>query len=230
MTESEPILCRGIRFPKDDRIITAKVARKLGRDQYETPEIEGVDAFIKPGDRVLELGAGIGFMSSYLNRAHGITEITCVEANPLLCDYVARVHSANDVNGAKIVNAVALSGNARWPEDGTIPFYVTEPFWSSSLDAPKGQPHDRLDVPVVRLSDLVDRARPSVIVCDIEGAEADLFAAANLDGVKNVLMELHTRVYGGHGIRRTFDNMHRLGFFYHQKVSAGDVVLFERLK
>ena len=86
-----------------------------------------------------------------------------------------------------------------------------------------------MDVPAIRLSDLVKRSGATVLVCDIEGGEADLFGSSDLGDVTYVTMELHTRKYGGRGIRRTFEGMHRQGFFYHQKFSAADVVVFKRL-
>jgi FkbM family methyltransferase len=184
---------------------------------------------VKPHDRVLELGSGIGFVSSYLAKQLNVEHITCVEANPELCGYIERVHQANAITNATVENAVALSDYAAWPNDGNVPFYITDPFWSSSLSEPRSRPSTRTQVRAVRLSDLIARTRPTVIVCDIEGGEASLFDSVNLSGVRAIYMELHTRVYGGSGIRKVFDDMHRNNFFYHQKASCGDVVLFERL-
>lgn len=226
----DTITCRGIRFPADDRIITAKVARRLRRDMYETPEVTALSKVLHPGDRVLELGAGIGFISSFAARGFDVAQITCVEANPRLCAYIGRVHACNGVTNAGIRNVVALSDAAPWPEGGDMPFYLTEPFWSSSLTPPPGGAATRIAVAAVRLSDLVAELRPTVIICDIEGGECCLFEACDLGGVRNIALELHTRVYGGAGVRKVFDDLHRHDFFYHQKVSSGDVVLFERLK
>lgn len=224
------IECRGVRVPRDEQFISERVAKRLRKDMYETPEVLGLSKFIKPKDRVLELGAGIGFISSFLATQLEAEHITCVEANPKLCTYIERVHQANDVTIADVENAVALPDNATWPSDGDLAFYVTEPFWSSSLSMPRNQPSTHIRVPAVRLSDLIARTKPTVIICDIEGGEAHLFDSVDLSGVRAIYLELHTRVYGGQGIRKLFDDMHRHDFFYHQKVSCGDVVLFERLK
>jgi FkbM family methyltransferase len=224
------ITCRGIRFPADDRIITAKVAGRLRRDMYETPEVTAFAKFLEPGDRVLELGAGIGFISSFIARNCDPAHIACVEANPRLCDYIGRVHAENGVTNASVRNVVALSDAAPWQEGGRMPFYLTDPFWSASLTPPRDGSATRVGVEAVRLSDLVAELRPTVIICDIEGGECGLFEACDLAGVRNIALELHTRVYGGAGVRKVFDDLHRHDFFYHQKVSRGDIVLFERLK
>lgn len=224
------ITCRGIRFPAEDRIITAKVAKRLRRDMYETPEVTALAQFLQPGDRVLELGAGIGFISSYIARTCDADHIACVEANPQLCAYIGRVHAENGVTNASVRNVVALSDAAPLPKDGRMPFYLTDPFWSASLTPPRDGSATRVGVEAVRLSDLVAELRPTVIICDIEGGECGLFEACDLAGVRHIALELHTRVYGGAGVRKVFDDLHRQDFFYHQKVSRGDIVLFERLK
>lgn len=226
----EMIECRDIRFPVDRQVITEKVARRLRKDMYETPEVAALSDVIRPGDRLLELGSGIGFISSFIARNFDIDHITCIEANPRLCAYIDRVHAANGVGNATVRNAVALSDFALWPDGDKVPFYLTEPFWSSAMSPPKRGDATKILVNAVRLSDLVEEVTPTVIICDIEGGECGLFEACTLAGVRHISLELHTRVYGGSGVRKVFDDLHRHGFFYHQKGSRGDVVLFERLK
>lgn len=233
MTDTAPpISSHGVAFPQDRSIITPRIARKLRKGIYETDEIAILGDLLSPGARILELGGGLGFVSSYALLHCAAGHVTSVEANPVLCDYIRRVHRANDISMsmAEVINGAALPRTAPEPAGGTLPFYVTEPFWSSALNEPSAATQSRIDVPALQLGDLVEKSRPEVLVCDIEGGEADLFGDAPLDGVSHVMMELHTRVYGGEGIRRTFDGMHRQGFCYHQKLSKADIVVFERLK
>ena len=178
---------------------------------------------------VLELGAGIGFISTFLAKVLGVSHITCVEANPELCEFISCVHAANSVSNAEVRNALALSDVVEIPENNAVPFYVTNPFWSSSLIPPSKGSYNTINVPVIRLSEIVAEVEPSVIVCDIEGGEVELFEEVDLTGVKHIYMELHTRVCGGAGIVKVFESMHRCGFFYHQRVSSEGVVLFKRL-
>ena len=136
---NEFILCRGVKFPYDKRFISDKVARRLRNDLYEKPEVLGLSKFLKPTDRILELGSGIGFVSSYAATQLGVHHITCVEANPELCAYIRQVHLENGVKGATIHNAVALSDVSEWPASDTVPFYITDPFFSLSLVKPRKQ-------------------------------------------------------------------------------------------
>ena len=230
MTHSQDatVTCRGVQIPLDSHIITPKVARQLSREFYETPEVTALPLFCTQADRVLELGSGIGFISTYLAKTVNVSHVTCVEANPVLCDFIARVHKLNEVPDAQVQNAVLMSDVAEMPESGEMPFYTTSPFWSSSLTRPAKGFYCPIVVPTIRLSDMIAKVDPNVIVCDIEGGELDLFEQADLGRVRNVFMELHTRVYGGPGVVKVFENMHRLGFFYHQRISARGTVLFRR--
>lgn len=234
MTTPQPskdvVVCRGILIPIDPKIITPKVQRKLSRDFYETPEVMGLPKFIKETDRVLELGAGIGFISTFIATQLNVRQITCIEANPVLCDFITRVHALNGVRYADVRNVVALSDSHVLPKHGTVPFYIADPFWSSSLEQRPEQSMTATDVPAVHLSDVIAEVQPTVIVCDIEGGEVDLFESVDLGNVTQIYMELHTRVSGGAGIMRVFDTMHKQGFFYHQRVSCEGLVLFKKLK
>lgn len=231
MTDTmQSISCRGVAFPHDASVITPRIARKLQKGFYETDEITILADLLSPGARVLELGGGLGFVSSYALLHCAAAHVTSVEANPVLCAYMRRVHRANGISGAEVIHGAPRPRTAPEPANGMLPFHVTDPFWSSSLSEPSAATQSRINVPALRLDDLVQDCRPDVMICDIEGGEADLFGDASLDDVTHVIMELHTRVYGGEGIRRTFDSMHRQGFYYHQKLSQGDIVVFERLK
>jgi len=216
---------QGIKFPHDDKIITPDVRKAIERGRYEKPEVSGLPKFIEPNDRVIELGAGIGFISTYLAKQLGVRDIICVEAAPHLCDFIKRVHSENGISCAQVKNAVALNDNGK---PGDVDFYVREPFWSSSLDPEDG--HARIvKVPTLPLSDLIREFKPNTLVVDIEGGEVDLFEPLDLTGVEKVYLEIHTRKILRIGIRSCFDALSRQDFAYDQRVSSGGAVLFQKI-
>jgi len=219
----------GITFPDDPQIVTPKIATKLERGTYERPESKALEFCVSEGSKLVELGAGIGFVSSLASVKHKAGHITCVEANPELCDYIRKVHSANGMTNATVINAVAL-GRDDAKNCTTMPFYVTDPFWSSSLLKPaKGEAHC-IDVPTVSLSHVIAEAEAETLIVDIEGGEVDLFDDVDLSPLQFIMMELHTRKTGPRGIVKVFENMHRHGFFYHQRASGDGVVLFKRYR
>jgi hypothetical protein len=114
----------------------------------------------------------------------------------------------------------------------SMKFFVTDPFWASSLV----KPHDVkkitevIDVPTYSLSRMIEESKATAIVCDIEGGEAEVFQNVDFGNVKYILMELHTHRVGGNGILKVFESMNRHGFFYHQNLSFGKVVLFQKVR
>ena len=81
-------------------------------------------------------------------------------------------------------------------------------------------------VAVQSLPDTLARIRPTVLVCDIEGAEAGLLPAADFTGLRVAVIELHPQWIGQAGVQAVFDAMHRAGLTYFPKASEGKVVAF----
>jgi len=215
----------GVRIPYDPSVITPKIKRSIEKGRYERDEVTGTPKFINSDDRVIELGAGIGFISSFISTRLGVHNVMCVEADPNLCKFIRRVHDENQISDAEVRNVVALNDDG---VAGTIKFYVREHFWSSSLDPEDGY-EKAVDVPAVRLSDLIKDFAANTLIVDIEGGERDLFSPLNLTGIDKVFLEIHTRKIKRIGIKMCFDALSGNGFAYDQQVSRGGSVLFRRI-
>jgi FkbM family methyltransferase len=218
----------GVKLVHDDLIITPQVAAALNRGNYERPEVDATPKFLVSEDRVLELGAGIGYISSYAAKVIGVAHVTCVEANPMLAAYIRRVHDLQGLTNTTVKNCVATPGDVAAKAEKETNFYIREPFWSSSLDG------DRESVSVVRvtqesLSDLIKDSGATAMIVDIEGGERDLFQGGDLGTVRKIYVELHTRYIRARGIKACFDALSEHGFYYDQRVSHGGVVLFRKL-
>jgi hypothetical protein len=100
----------------------------------------------------------------------------------------------------------------------------------SSL-APGPEPYvERIEVAHAGLSRLLGEERIDMVICDVEGAEASLFDGVDLSGVDRVYLELHDHLTGMEGIARVFATMAKAGLAYDPRGSAGQVVLFRRLR
>lgn len=218
----------GIRLPHDEEIMTPEVSSALRRGNYERPELIATPKFLDPLDRVLELGAGVGYISAFIAKEIGVEHVTCVEANPKLAEYVRRVHELHGLKQTRVKNCVAISGDAKIGDDKMTDFFIREPFWSSSLDPSRGF---LAKVPVSQeyLSDLIEESEATAMIVDIEGGERDLFVGGNLGSVRKIYLELHTRYIRPKGIKACFDALSEHGFYYDQRVSHGGVVLFRKL-
>lgn len=218
--------CRGVRFPDDERFISPRVRESIVAGRYESKEANQVEKLLKENDRVLEIGSGLGFISTIAARDDRTASVLCYEADPRLIPYIKSVHELNGITKATVKNA-ALTSDLSQKE---LTFYVRRDFWGSSFSKNSGEYDSTAIVPTQSFNEVVQDFRPTFIVCDIEGAELDLFFNSSLYGVTRVLMEIHSRVLGRTGVKRLFDAMSARDFHYDEFHSSGSVVLFSHVK
>ncbi|MCE0504527.1 FkbM family methyltransferase [Roseivivax sp. GX 12232] len=215
---------QGLRFPRTE-VLTPGLEKRLRAGSYEAREAEAVGRLVRRGDRVLELGGGIGFMSTLMATRRPLEALETFEANPRLLPYIRQVHALNAAAPAEAVNAVLSTGAT-----GSVPFYLRGNLLASSLD--RGVDEDQItetcEVPQQPISEVIARLRPTFLVCDIEGAEAQLLPAADLSGLRAAVIELHPQWIGQPGVQAVFDAMARAGLSYFPRVSQGKVVSFKR--
>ncbi len=226
-TQEFPVFrSRGMRIPHDPALITPKLRRRMRRGDYERREVEAVRALVRPDDVVIELGAGLGYMSTFMAANRKVATVHSFEANPALIPAIERLHRANDVTGVTVHNAIL--GRRK----GRAKFYVRENFLASSLSAePAGE-----DSPVLRVEEIeVRNARatfaelsPTFLVCDIEGAEAEVLPLPDLSGLRGAVIELHPQWIGEAGVRAVFDALHGAGLTFYPRVSNKKVAAFLR--
>ncbi len=220
------IKSRGLRFPNDRRFIKAGRRKALRQHLYERREVEAVKANVRSDDVVIELGAGMGYMSALMAKNLNVQMVHAFEANPALIPYIETVYAENGIENAKVTNAIL---GAR---KGKVDFYVRKNFLASSMEeSPKGMNSaviavEKVDVLNVRT--VFREIKPTVLVCDIEGAEADLLAAADLTGLRCAIIELHPQWIGQAGVQKVFDAMHKAGLTYFPRSSDKKVVTFKK--
>lgn len=177
----------GVKLPTDPDLVPEFVIELIYAERYERQEAEICLKELRYGDRVLELGAGIGFIGSLAAKICGSENVRTYEANPSVEPIVRRTHKLNGVTPDLRMQAVTKA-------TGPIKFFVNENVVSSSLkDRDFG---GGITVDGIALKDAIADFRPTVIVCDIEGAEVDVFTAAELSGVERILIELHPKIVG----------------------------------
>ncbi|WP_305968256.1 MULTISPECIES: FkbM family methyltransferase [unclassified Mameliella] len=216
---------RGLKIPKHPQITRGRIRGALKSDTYERKECDAVMRVVRPGDRVLELGGGIGYMSTLLSVKKEVARVVSYEANPALIPYIRSVHAANGVKNVDLRNAL-LSPQAGDP----VPFYVRKNFLASSMDRAADPDTVIEEVAIMQhaIAPVLEAERPNVLVCDIEGAEADLLPAADWTGLRAAVIELHPQWIGQSGVQAVFDAMHRAGLTYFPKASEAKVVTFRK--
>ncbi|MBY0397947.1 MAG: FkbM family methyltransferase, partial [Thermoleophilia bacterium] len=93
----EVIETLGIKVPFVPSIVTPKIERPMRRGRYEGGEAKALRKVLRPGDRVLELGAGVGLLSTISAMVKGVERVTAVEANPGLIPLIRETHRLNGI-------------------------------------------------------------------------------------------------------------------------------------
>ncbi|MWD28841.1 FkbM family methyltransferase [Aquicoccus sp. SCR17] len=224
-TSERFIRSRGLRIPRNPAILAPRIRKALRTDQYERKECDAMMRVVRRDDVVLELGAGIGYMSALIARKKPVREVHAYEANPLLIDYIRELHAANGVENVTLHNRLLA------PEAGPpVAFHLRQNFLASSMDRDSDPDSitETRKIEVEPVNEALDRIRPTVLVADIEGAEAMLLPAARFTDLRAAIIELHPQWIGAEGVRAVFDAMHRAGLTYFPKASEAKVVAFRR--
>lgn len=224
LTYDEVIVSAGIRVPFVPEIVTPAIEKPLRSGRYEGGERRNLDTLLRPDDRLLDLGAGLGLISTVAAKQIGGHAITSVEANPALIPVIEETHRLNEIEGVTILNAVALTGEV----DGSVPFYLRKDFWASSMEPDSRAYVAVADVPAIPISALMSDARPTVICCDIEGGELGLFDEVDLSGVRALILELHPKVYGQLGVQQIDAVLADRGFLPTDPSHSSTVTVYER--
>lgn len=219
---SEEIEIQGIRIPFVPEIITPRIERQMRMGRYEVGECMAAKKWVRAGDRVLELGAGVGLVGSAIASIEGVERVVSIEANIRLLDLIKETHRINSIDSVEMRNGIVAKDAAP-----STPFYVRPHFWASSM-APDPHYSEEISLPAYALGDLIDEIKPTVIVADIEGGEIDVFDGLTLDGVRVVILELHTPVYGIEGQRKILKYFDDLGFRAEAEYLSSSVWILSR--
>ena len=219
----EVIVTNGIKVPFIPHIITPKIEKPMRNNRYEKGELKGLQAALKPGDRVLELGGGIGLISTAAAQVKGVSKITTIEANPKIIPVIHETHRLNDVRGIDLRNGVVSSGPAQ-----DVDFYVRKDFWASSME-PDSRAYESVEkLQNFDIRELVKEIDPTVIVCDIEGAELGLFDKVDLSKVRVLILEVHPKVYGQENLASIMNMLIHKGFSITPEKKPSSVWRLER--
>lgn len=213
-------LNQGIWLPCRHPEIIPGIARQIYFGEYESKEMAIIASKLSTDDTVVEVGAGIGYVSAFCAQRIGNDRVHAFEANPALTPLIQATHQRNTVS-PQIYNALLGRGN------GECTFHVEPEFWASSTLAisPQAKP---VAVPQLDLNEQLARLRPTFLIVDIEGGESEFFDYADLSGVRKICLETHPGLLGDLGVSRVisrilsqglvldFACMHKNVFFFYR--------------
>jgi len=159
----------GCRFHVSHPQISRAIKSRLLRGRYERSELQVLKQWLSPDSPVIELGGGIGVVSTLVNRRlREPAKHVVVEANPALIPVIDEQRVRNAASFTIVHAAVDYSG------DECVPLEVGRDFLSSRTAGTGDGP----SVPAVTLQGLLRRYpwHEATLICDIEGAETELVA------------------------------------------------------
>ncbi|MEM7269114.1 MAG: rRNA adenine N-6-methyltransferase family protein [Pseudomonadota bacterium] len=212
-----------IHAPAD--VVTPAIATALSNQSYEAEEARIVRKALRAGDRVLEVGSGLGFITALIGQDERCSALTAVEADPRLARRVKSTVSENCALDIDVLNGVLTSALG---EAQSVPFYQRRDFWMSSMIETDVPADLVVRVPLLDFNTMLRERRITMLVCDIEGAEVDLFRHADFAGVDRIVVELHDHVNGLKAVSGLIADLADKGFGYDPRCSEGSVVTFRK--
>ena len=212
----------GLSVPRSS-FLSPRRARRVEAGTYEGREVEGALALVREGDRVLELGAGLGIVGGTVALARRPERHVAFEANPRLIEKVRALNEMNGLDRSEIRFGV-LDADPERPDTRT--FYLPRSYLGSSLTRTTAT--DRVEAPTHGWQEVVDELRPDVLLCDIEGGEAELLGRVDLSGFRAVVIEFHPEAYGVAGMRACKRALREAGLAPVKELSVRTVWAAER--
>lgn len=201
--------CHGVKVP-DSPMLTPVRIERINAARYEGQEIAGALEVIREGDKVLEMGAGIGLVGAIVAKNGKPSKVVSFEANPNLIKHINALYKLNRLSKTIEVRNEVLISAADAPE--TVAFHIRNSYLGSSLIEDNNRATTRVDVPTAQYAKLHKDLAPDVLLMDIEGGELDFLRHASLDGIRAIVIEFHPDVYGREGMRECKTLIEKAGF------------------
>lgn len=218
--------CRQREFQVGDIVLDAphppvskSVRKSLRKNEYEPVEAYLVRRLVRPGDTVLDLGAGLGLTCIAAAKASSGGRVVGYEADPAIAPLARRNIQRNGVQAEIRNRAIA-------EQQGVCEFHVRRSFTASSVLPSKRSRAIRVEADAFR--DVVDEFQPQVIACDVEGVERDVFASANLASVQRLVVEVHPGAIGIAGVLKCAQDLANSGLLPVHRLCFGQVLVFDR--
>lgn len=205
---------------KIENHFSRKMRRTIRGGSYEKEEIQVVKSKLLSHDVVMEIGTGIGFLSSYCSKKIGSSRVFTYEGNPEMVSCIMNTYKFNEVSPT-FDNCIISENN------GEEKFYIDNDFYSSSTIA-KNSKSKCVTVPTKSFNQELQKINPTFLIIDIEGGEYELSKYANFDNVQKILMEVHPNILGQEKLDSVKLKLVESGFKFNQNLSSNTIWFLEK--
>jgi len=218
--------CEGLRVPASPFLNEMRI-RRINAARYEGEEIAGALQVVSSGDRVLELGAGLGIVGAVTALNRRPEAVLSFEANPALLPHINALYVENGLSDRiRVENCVLLAGP---DQPKSVTFHVHNSYLGSSLIESASRQTRPVSVPVADFDTTAAAFGATVLVMDIEGGELDLLRQIDLSRFRAVVLEFHPAVYGINGMKECKRILRKAGFAQVTERSSRTVWTCERV-
>jgi len=202
------------------------VLQLLFSGNYEKTEREIVSSCFTPTDRVIEIGAGIGAVTTRIAERVGTGNILAVEANNDLIPIAEDTAAANGFP-VPVRHGVVVNMNGQGGQAQSASFNINSDFLASSL-LETGSTVSLIQVPKLGFASLVEGHRANALCIDIEGGEIELLKSADLSMIDKIVVEIHPAVVGNAACSECIADLVSVGFEIDFQLTREHVMLFRR--
>ena len=218
--------CEGLRIPASPFLNETRIQR-INAARYEGEEIAGALQVVSSGDRVLELGAGLGIVGAVTALNRRPEAVLSFEANPALLPHINALYAENGLSDRiRVENCVLLAGP---DQPHSVTFHVHNSYLGSSLIESATRQTRPVSVPVADFDTTAAAFGATVLLMDIEGGELDLLRQIDLTRFRAVVLEFHPAVYGIDGMKECKRILRKAGFAQVTERSSRTVWTCERV-
>ncbi|MEJ2228770.1 MAG: FkbM family methyltransferase [Alphaproteobacteria bacterium] len=219
----------GVKLEVNRKHMPPDVVRALYKERYEKRKSLLVREVVRPGDRVLEIGAGTGFISVLCAQRCGADAVLSFEANPANLPIIRRNFELNGITPQLRGQAISASG-------GKKRLYVAPNLLSSSLlekgttngEETNKQTNASEEIETCGIAEVINEFRPNCITMDVGGAEAEILKIAPLDGVVKIIVATHEHVISKNTLDEMSKHLKSHGFEHNTAFETGRVHLYLR--
>jgi FkbM family methyltransferase len=169
---------------RDAELIVPELRAEIRSGAYCADLLRLLPHALRPRDRVLIIGAGLGVVSTVVARSPGIERVIAVEPDTRLISYLRRVCASNAVPEVETLNAVLADGNR-----GRVPFFARRDPRESSLIPDDEAWQKVVVVPFMDLSLILTEEQISLVICEIPRRAARMISTSRIDRVERFLVD-----------------------------------------
>ena len=219
------VVKNGARVPVRNMPWTFGVKYSICVGNYERLELEILNRYIKKDDYIFELGASIGVVTRFLSERIG--------PKGFIYSFEASKDIFSDNKDFLVASNLSYQFGYAFPVLNIQKQDFRFESNGSSLGGKVVKQSDQQleeSVDVFTLNRLQEEFNfdPTVIVCDIEGAESTILEQTFLypKNIRLIVIELHPRIYGIELLNAIIEKFKSMSFYLQE--SKGDVYVFKR--